>query len=283
LSLDHQNNALPAAQTTLKRKEFVPKRSLETVLTSLKDRLSDYVDYQSQPMYSMIEEKPKEQRKIIRQLHQACEIDFRNKRVGHILSRMIQNRNRKKDSPIPTITIMDRDSSEDTSQDCEEDSHTQYDFVSNLPPFLQNCEGFSGIQADLKAKLVQERPLETDQQQSIPNLEPECCRDCLAWAQRYYANVSYFQMRLNQVMRQNRELEKDNMKLKIEAQQCISRASKKPKILEILSLKNQQMSILLLDQKCTLLHSRMLNLGNKIFGFISVEFVLFSISCFYCF
>jgi hypothetical protein len=67
-------------------------------------------------MYSMIEEKPKEHNKIIRQSHQACEIDFQNKRASHILSRMIRNRNRKNDSLIPTITIMDRDYSEDTSR-----------------------------------------------------------------------------------------------------------------------------------------------------------------------
>ena len=77
---------------------------------------------------------------------------------------MIQNRNRKKNNPIPTITIVDQDSSEDTIQDREDDSHTQYDFVSNLPPFLQNCEGFSCIQVDRKDKLVQERPLEIDRQ-----------------------------------------------------------------------------------------------------------------------
>jgi hypothetical protein len=180
-------------------------------------------------MYSMIEEKSKEQRKRIGQSHQVCEIDFRNKRVARVLSKMIRNRNRQKDSPIPTITILDRDSSEDTNQNCEVDSHTQYDFVSNLPPFLQDCEWFSGIQAYLKAKLVKERPLEKNQQQSIPDFEPEFSCDCLAWDHRYYADVSYLQMRLNQVTRKNRELEKDNRKLNVEAQQCISRANKKLK------------------------------------------------------
>jgi hypothetical protein len=58
---------------------------------------------------------------------------------------MIRNKYRQREIPIQTITIEDRDSSENTSEDCEEDSHIQYEFVSNLPPFLQNCEGFSGI------------------------------------------------------------------------------------------------------------------------------------------
>jgi hypothetical protein len=95
------------------------------------------------------------------------------------------------------ITIEDRDSSENTSEDCEEDNHIQYEFVSNLPPFLHNCEGFSGIQVDLKEKLVQEKPLDTDLQQSIPNLESECFHECLSWAQRYYTDVRYLQMCLN--------------------------------------------------------------------------------------
>jgi hypothetical protein len=38
-SSDHQNSALPAMKMTLRKKEFVPKRSLETVMTSLKDRI----------------------------------------------------------------------------------------------------------------------------------------------------------------------------------------------------------------------------------------------------
>jgi hypothetical protein len=215
-------------------------------------------------MNSVIEEKSKEQRKRMKQSHQACEIDFRNKRVGHVLSRMIRNKNRQKDSPIPTITIMDQDSSEDISRNCEEDSHAQYDFVSNLPPFLRDCEGFSGIQADLKAKIVQERSLKTDQQHSIPDLEPEYCHDCLAWVQRYYVDVPYLQMCLNQVMRKNRELEEDNRKLKAEAQKCISWASKRPKHYGDIIIKNSTNVNLVIGSKCMLLHSRMFDLGNKI-------------------
>jgi hypothetical protein len=110
---------------------------------------------------------------------------------------MIRNKYRQNESPIQMIMIEDQDSSENTSENCEEDNHIQYDFVSNIPPFFQNCEGFLGIQVDLKSKLVQEKPSKADQQQSIPNLEPECCHDCLAWTQRYYADVPYLQMSLN--------------------------------------------------------------------------------------
>jgi hypothetical protein len=54
---------------TLRKKEFVPKRSLKTILTSLKDQVLDYDHYQSQPMYSVIVGKSKEHGKIIKQSH----------------------------------------------------------------------------------------------------------------------------------------------------------------------------------------------------------------------
>jgi hypothetical protein len=69
-----------------------------------------------------INEKPKEQGKRTRQLRDVFEIDFKNKRIGHILSRMIRNRHRQRDNPIQTITIEDRGSSENTSAYCKEDS-----------------------------------------------------------------------------------------------------------------------------------------------------------------
>jgi hypothetical protein len=98
-----------------------------------------------------------------------------------------------------------------------------------FPLFLQDYEGFSGIQVDLKAKLVQENPSHSDHQQSLLNMEPVCCHEFLAWAQRYYADVPYLQMHLNQVMRQNRELERDNRELRFEMKQSVPRENKKPR------------------------------------------------------
>jgi hypothetical protein len=86
---------------------------------------------------------------------------------------------------------------ESTIPDSTEDSHPQYDFVSNFPLFLQNCEGFPGIRADLKAKLVQEKSPDLDHQQFLPNLEPVCCDECLAWIHTHYIDVPYLRMSLN--------------------------------------------------------------------------------------
>jgi hypothetical protein len=90
----------------------------------------------------------------------------------------------------------------------------EYEFVSNLPPFLQYCKGFSIIQSDLKAK---EGFSKKEQQYLVPDLDPDHFHDCLAWAQRYYCNIPYLQIWLNQVTMQNRELENDNYKQKLKA------------------------------------------------------------------
>jgi hypothetical protein len=56
----------------------------------------------------------------------------------------------------------------------------------------------------------------------MSGLESDHCHDCLAWVQRYYSDVPYLQMCLNQVIRRNTELEEENRKLKLEAQKCIA-------------------------------------------------------------
>jgi hypothetical protein len=80
---------------------------------------------------------------------------------------------------------------------------------------------------------VQERPLNTDQQHSISNLEPEYCHDFLAWVKKYYVDVPYLKMHINQLMRQNKELEEDNRKLKAEEKNAYIRRVKGKNIMEI--------------------------------------------------
>jgi hypothetical protein len=98
-------------RTILRKKKFVPKKSLEVVVTNLKDRFSS--DYQSQPMSPVKEEKSKEHDTKGKYSHYNCEVDFKNKRVGRVISRLIRNKKKHKDDTIPTITIIDQDSSED--------------------------------------------------------------------------------------------------------------------------------------------------------------------------
>jgi hypothetical protein len=55
-------------------------------------------------------------------------------------------------------------------QDSSEEDHIEYEFVSNLPPCLQDCKGFSGIQVNLKVK---EGFSKKEQHYQIPGLEPD--------------------------------------------------------------------------------------------------------------
>jgi hypothetical protein len=80
-----------------------------------------------------VSEKHKEQGKQTRHLQEVCEVDFKNKRNGRILSRMIRNRHKRRNDPIQMIMIDDQNSVEGTSPDSAEVSHPQYDFVSNFP------------------------------------------------------------------------------------------------------------------------------------------------------
>jgi hypothetical protein len=104
-------------------------------------------------------------------------------------------------------------------------------FIPNMtlflifPPFLQECEGSPRIRDDLMAKLVQEKPSDSHHQQSLLDLEHVCCHECLAWVQRYYTDIPYLKMRLDQVMRHNMELERDNRELRFEIQQSVPRAN----------------------------------------------------------
>jgi len=132
-------------------------------------------------------------------------MDFKNKRVGRVSSMLIHNKKKYKDDIIPTIMI---------DQDLSKEDHMEYDFVSNLPPFLQDCKGFFGIYSDLKSK---EGFSKKEQQYSVPDLEPNHCHDCLDWAHKYYSYIHYLQILLNRVTMQNKKLEEENYKLKLKA------------------------------------------------------------------
>jgi hypothetical protein len=84
----------------------------------------------------------------------------------------------------------------------------QYDFVSNLPPFLNNQEGFSGIRHDLKQFTEQTKAPSAKQTQPLPTIEPVHCENCLDWVERYYRDIPCLQDRLNQMVAQNSLLER---------------------------------------------------------------------------
>jgi hypothetical protein len=61
------------------------------------------------------------------------------------MSRMTRNKHQICDKPVPTIVIEDTIFIEDIDFDATGMDSPQYDFVSNLPPFIKDQEGFLGI------------------------------------------------------------------------------------------------------------------------------------------
>ena len=195
--------------------EFMPKKPLEEVLIHLRNGSLNFVD-QSQPPIPVVNEKFKGKGKQTRNLQESCDVDFKNKRSGQILSRIIRNKHKQRDDYVPTIIIEDLNSVESVSPNSAGHSHPRYDFVSILPLFLHKCEGFTGIQTNLKARMVQEKSPDSDHKQPLPNMELVCCYACLAWIQRYYIDIPYLRMHLNQTLMQNRDLERENWDLRFE-------------------------------------------------------------------
>jgi hypothetical protein len=108
---------------------------------------------------------------------------------------MIRNRHHNHEKPIPIIDVDNQISEDDTNVDA-----SQFDFISNLPPFLKKKQGFSGIQHDLKRIMEQCKLLTTNQTWPLPSMEPVHCENCFDLIERYYRDVPYLQAQLNQVV-----------------------------------------------------------------------------------
>jgi hypothetical protein len=80
--------------------------------------------------------------------------------------------------------------------------------------FLQKQRDFRDMPHFLKRnfseKMAQEKTPDSDYKQPLPDLEPVYCDECLTWIQRYYKDIPYLQMHLNQMLMQNRDLEREN-------------------------------------------------------------------------
>jgi len=140
---------------------------------------------------------------------------------------MTRNRHQKHDKPIPTIVIEDTISIEDANFDATRMDSVKYNFVSILPPFLKEQEGFLGIQCDLKRFMAQDKPLNSDDTLPLPRLEQVYCEECFTWIQRYYQDIPYLQSHINQVMAHKMVMERENVDLKSNVQHFSPRATKR--------------------------------------------------------
>jgi len=87
----------------------VHKKPLEDVLSNLRNQSLNFYD-QSQSVRPVVREKHKEWGKQYGHLQEVYEVDFKNKRNGRIPSRMIINRHKRRNDPIQTIMIDDKNS-----------------------------------------------------------------------------------------------------------------------------------------------------------------------------
>ena len=75
--------------------------------------------------------------------------------------------------------------------------------------------------------MAQEKTPDLDYKQPLANLEPVCCDECLAWIQRYYKDIPYLQMHLNQTLMKNRDLVRENQDLIYELQRTLPQENKR--------------------------------------------------------
>jgi hypothetical protein len=122
--------------------ELFPEKSLEEFMGHIRDK----EPIAPNPIKNTVnEEKIKIKRQSKKNTERVNDLDLRNKRNGRLMSRMTRNRHQNHDKPILTVIIEDTIYVKEASFDATRMDSPQYDFVSNLPPFLKEQEGFSGI------------------------------------------------------------------------------------------------------------------------------------------
>jgi hypothetical protein len=181
----------------------MPRKSLEEVIDVLKDRVS------SAPTVESTQGVLK--KSIVKKNHKHKEqsnsdLSFVNKRPGRLISKNFRNREQVHLSSIPVIEVDDHlyddEINEFLAREDVDDQFLgnetsiediQYDFVSELPPFLKNQEGFTGICHDMKQVAEQTKMPSAKHTQPLPTIAPVHCENFLDWVERYYMNIPYLQ------------------------------------------------------------------------------------------
>jgi hypothetical protein len=91
ISPSDQTKVVSMTKMESKKQEFVSKKSLEEVLSHLRNESLNVVGHSQHPTLVVIG-KFKGQGKQIRE--EVCDVDFKNKRSGRILSRKIRNKHK---------------------------------------------------------------------------------------------------------------------------------------------------------------------------------------------
>jgi hypothetical protein len=178
---------------------FSPRKYLEQVIGELKGK------YPPVPMNESNlnnNDKPvvKKFRKGKKQ--QSSDLNFRNKKVGRLISRNLRNRKSDHLSSIPMIEIDDQCSDQEINDFlaqenpdnlCLVEENTtqveQYDFVTRLPPCLKGKEGFAGISHDLEQAIGKNEVPIVDCIPRRSAIAPVHCDSCLDWIEHYYRDI----------------------------------------------------------------------------------------------
>jgi hypothetical protein len=230
------------------RYNFVPKKSLEEVIDVLKERVSPAPTVE--PTQGFINKSTvKKNHKKKKQGN--SDLSFVNKRPGKLISRSLRNRQQDHLSSISVIEVDDHLTDdeineflarEDVDNQCLRNETCseaiQYDFVSELPPFLKNQEGFTGISHDLKQATEKTKAPITEYTQPLPAITPVHCDNCLDWVECYYRDIPYLQAQLKHMAARNSLLERENQELKACVQSNADRASKRFKCTGNVIIKN---------------------------------------------
>lgn len=131
---------------------FTPRKYLKDVLDELKDKIlvvSNLEPIRVDLNESTVKKKGRHDKKS------SPDINFQNKRPSRLISRKVRNQQRDNEKSIHVIEIDDCFSEDDINDLIVEDDiddpilgdninvdTTQFDFVSNLPPFLKKQEVF---------------------------------------------------------------------------------------------------------------------------------------------
>jgi hypothetical protein len=138
----------------------------------------------------------------------------KGKKNARLISRMARNKPKPPVNPNPIVLSEDSDSEVErflaseypySEGLCAEPS---YDFVSNLPPCLQNDPNYPGIKLPCEAPGHSSKPSPALSQPTVPP-----CDQCSSWLERYYLDVPMLQSRIHSLEDQVARLTSQKAKL----------------------------------------------------------------------
>jgi hypothetical protein len=144
---------------------------------------------------------PKDSTKTIKKptgkkLRGSVDLNFKNKRAGHLISRCARNKMKPHADTINTIELSEDSDSNIQKFLAEEDPisfglypNRPYDYVNNLPPCLKDNPKFLGIQlCDKPTIRMEDSPIHNVVSANANSLESQC-DECRSWIDRYYTDV----------------------------------------------------------------------------------------------